>query len=354
MFDRTLVMIATSTLAGAQLLAAAGEPKLQWSPLAPLPDTNGVAGAFAGITKGTLLVAGGANFPEKMPWDSGQKVWHDTVYALDKPNQPWRIVGKLPRALAYGLSLTTPRGVLCAGGSDAAQHFAESFLMTLSNEGLRIQSLKPLPVPVANGAGAMLGSKALLCGGSDRPGEQTALNRFFALNLAQIEPKWEELPPCPGEPRILAVAGATSDAFYLFGGAALRREGTKVKRVLLRDAWRYIPGKNWQRLNDLPRPCVAAPSPAPTAGGMLLLVGGDDGSLAGFSPAEKHPGFPRGILAFHLETEKWLILGQVPASRATLPTVAWNGAYVFPSGELRPGVRSPEVWMMRMEGPTSP
>ena len=50
-----------------------GQNRLQYSNLPPLPDGQGkpnpgVAGAFAGMSNGVLLVAGGANFPNGYPW----------------------------------------------------------------------------------------------------------------------------------------------------------------------------------------------------------------------------------------------------------------------------------------------
>ena len=215
-------MITTvATLTAARAWAGIGADDLRWSQLPPLPDPVGVAGAFAGVSDGKLFVAGGANFPDKMPWQGGQKIWLDTVYALDQTNSHWRVVGKLPRPLAYGVSLTTKHGVLCIGGSDAMRHYADTFLLTETNGKIVIRSLPSLPVPLANAAGALVGQVAYVAGGAETPGEQAALNRVFALDLAASKPEWRELPPCPGEARILAAAGATADAFYLLGGAAL-------------------------------------------------------------------------------------------------------------------------------------
>jgi N-acetylneuraminate epimerase len=317
---------------------------ITWSQLPPLPDKFGVAGAFAGVSGGVLLVAGGANFPGKMPWEGGKKVWHDTVYALNKTNGSWRVIGRLPRPLAYGVSFTTREGVLCVGGSDSERHYAQAFVLVHSRGKLKVKSLSSLPIPLANGAGALVGDVAYVIGGSEQPGEQSALNRCFALDLGKARPVWTELEPCPGEGRILPVAGAAEGAFYVAGGAGLRPVDGKIKRIYLRDAWRFSPGKKWERLADLPKPCVAAPSPAPVVDSTLLLIGGDDGSLVGFQPPGKHPGFPRGIQALDLRDERWVQLGDAPASRATLPVVEWNGLFVLPSGEIRPGVRSPEVW----------
>src|SRR4051794_9202194 len=40
-----------------------------WTQLPSLPDPEGFASAFAGVSHDALLVAGGANFPDKRPWD---------------------------------------------------------------------------------------------------------------------------------------------------------------------------------------------------------------------------------------------------------------------------------------------
>jgi len=56
-----------------------------WKPLPPIPDPVGVAAPFAGVSGGALIVAGGANFPDRPPWQGGTKVWHDAVWVLDKP-----------------------------------------------------------------------------------------------------------------------------------------------------------------------------------------------------------------------------------------------------------------------------
>lgn len=342
-------MIAATSIATARLWSGVGAADLHWQQLPALPDRLGVAGAFAGVSDGRLIVAGGANFPDKLPWEGGRKVWHDTVYSLSNTNGSWQVLGKLPRPLAYGVSLTTASGVLCIGGSDSERHYPDVFLLVYTNQQLQIRPVPPLPVPLANGAGAMVGHVAHVTAGSELPGEQAAVNRHFALDLSSARLAWWELPSCPGEARILPVAGGSKDAFYLAGGAALRNVDGKVKRVYLRDAWKFSPTNGWRRLPDLPKPCVAAPSPAPIAAATWFLVGGDDGSLAGFAPPERHPGFARTVLTFDIGAEAWMEFNSIPAARATLPVVEWQGRFIFPSGEVRPGVRSPEVWSVQVQ-----
>lgn len=78
----------------------------KWEPLPSVPDPEGFASPFAGVAGGALLVAGGANFPDKRPWEGGTKVWHDTVFALGSPDAAWVTAERLPRPNAYGVSVT--------------------------------------------------------------------------------------------------------------------------------------------------------------------------------------------------------------------------------------------------------
>ncbi len=321
---------------------------LTWKQLPALPEPLGVAAPYAGVTGGALLVAGGAYFPDKMPWDGGQKKWLDQVWLLPKPDGVWKEIGKLPRPLAYGISVTHGNSVICVGGSDAMQHHADCFKLTWTVDGLLQENLPQLPIALSAASGALVGEVLIVCCGAEQPGEQAATNRAFALDLSGKEMAWKELPALPGKARLLATAAAYGDVFYLFGGAALapNAEG-KVVRQFLKEAWSFTMKDGWKQLADLPRPSVAAPAPAPFHQGKFLLVGGDDGSRVGFQPLTEHPGFPKGILAYDPAIDRWSQQGEVPAPRATVPCAEWQGNIIIPSGEVRPGVRSPEIWSLR-------
>ena len=317
-----------------------------WTPLAPLPNALGVAAPFAGVSGESLLVAGGANFPNGFPWEGGKKVWHDVVYKLDAPDDQWSVAGKLPRPLAYGVSVSTPQGLVCIGGSDSTRHYPGAFRLFTSGESLRVEPLPALPKPLANAAGALVGNRIFICGGSTEPGEQSALNQLWSLDLTKPSAGWRELTALPAEPRFLSIAAANGDDFYLFGGAGLTTRDGKPARVYLKDAWKFRNGAGWTRLADLPNPLAAAPSPAPVLGNEILLLPGDDGSRFGFQPADKHPGFARRTLAYHLQHNTWRDDGKVPFAQVTTPCVRWRGRSIVPSGEVRPGVRSPAVWSL--------
>jgi N-acetylneuraminic acid mutarotase len=329
--------------------AEAVEPS-HWSRLPSLPDGEGFAGGFAGVSGGALIVAGGANITGDKWAEPLTKKWYDSVFVLERPEGAWKSGGKLPRALGYGVSVTFDDSVICIGGSDASQHFAEVFRMQWKDGEIQISSLPGLPGPCANACGALIGRTIYVAGGIAAPTATTALKTFWALDLAEAEPRWRELEPWPGPERMLAVAGALDGSFFLFSGAKLRAGADgKPAREFLRDAYRFTPGKGWKRLADLPRAAVAAPSPAPADGPSRLLVfSGDDGLNVTFQPVGKHPGFPRDTLAYEVPTDTWSVLDGLPFSRATAPVVSWRGCVVIPNGEVRPRVRTPEVWSLQV------
>ena len=97
-----------------------------WKQLPSVPDPVGFAAPFAGVSVGALVVGGGANFPDAMPWAGGRKVWHDSIFVLPKPDAKWLSGFKLPRAAGAGITVVmgemrdrgTSLGVaftLCAG-----------------------------------------------------------------------------------------------------------------------------------------------------------------------------------------------------------------------------------------------
>lgn len=315
-----------------------------WARLPSLPDAEGFAGSFAGASDGALLVAGGANFPAARPWDGGTKVWYDTVYVLEKPDGQWKLAGKLPRPLGYGVSVTHKNGLICVGGSDVNRHYADVFRLEWKGGRLITTELAPLPKPIANACGALVGDTLYVAGGLDKPDATETSNAVYRIDLSAPSPSWQEIDPCPGGGRMLSIAAGFDGAFWLIGGVDLGSgAGGKLERRYLKDAFRFDPDNGWQRIADLPHPVVAAPSPAPTDAQGVLVLGGDDGSQIG-TPPERHPGFTRTILRYDVRSNNWVKTGEMPAARVTTPCVHWNGSWVIPSGEMRPGVRSPQVW----------
>lgn len=328
--------------------ASSAMDSLEWKAFPDVPDAEGFAGMYAGVSNGVLLAAGGANFPDKKPWEGGQKIWYDTVWILNKPDGAWRKVGALPSPRGYGVSINTDEGLLCIGGAEAEAHVNECLLLTWKDGTLQTSKLPALPKKCANFCGARVGDVVYVAGGIETPLSTVALKTFWSLNLREPDAGWKELAPWPGAERMLATAAVHEGAFYLMSGTALHAgEDGKPARTYLKDAWKYAPERGWEKLADLPRATVAAPSSAPVVNGRIWVLGGDDGELVNFEPKTKHPGFPMTALQFDIAANKWSDGGAMKASLVTNSVTLWQEWHVMVSGEQRPGVRSPAVWGVR-------
>jgi N-acetylneuraminate epimerase len=319
--------------------------------LPPVPDPTGYAGAFAGVVGHQLVAGGGANFPDGvMPWDGGKKVWHDTLYALDLtiPEAGWEIIGQLPKPNAYGVSLNSCDGVLLIGGGNAHHHFREVWRLTLAGEGKPVfHKLPPLPVALAQMSGACVGRRIHLCGGIETPDAAEATNGHWMLDLDALDKAWQKLPELPGAGRILATAAALDGDFYLLGGCSLAPDAAgKPIRSLLNDAWKFSAGR-WSRIADLPHVLVASGSPAPVAGDSILLVSGDDGSQAGVASPADHAGFSKQVLRYDVTEDRWSCAGELAVPPpVTVAVTSWENAFIFFNGEVKPGVRTPQVFTL--------
>lgn len=339
-----LMLVATTTLAAERV-------ELDCRQLPKFPAAVGVAGPYVGVSGDALIVAGGTNFPEKPPWDGGRKVWHDATYVLERPDGTWQKAAPLPRPFAYGVSLSTDDGLICIGGCDDKQNYADAFILRWNGETLTRHALPDLPHPTSCSAGALIGSRVYIAGGQAGPNPLSGPTHdlFWTLDLSADEPKWEKLPTWPGPDRFYAIAATDSAAFYLFSGfQRVVDEDGQPSLKYLRDAYRYDPAtKQWTQLADLPHPNGAVASPAPHVGDWLLLLGGGADGRGIELPLKDRPTFLREVVGYHLTTNQWKTVGRLPFSHVAVPLTQWRGGYVVASGESRPGVRSREVWMLQ-------
>jgi len=376
-----------------------------WSNLPALPPAHGeakqvgLAGPFAGTHNGSLLVAGGANFPNGSAWLGGKKVWWEDVYVLEKdadgkPRGAWFTSPNLdlPKPSAYGVAISTKKGLLCIGGSDASRCHADVYRLQWQREErrLEIQQLPKLPRPLAFMAGAQIGDVVYLAGGKETM-DGNSTNNFWALDLSKpdAELAWKELAAWPGPPRILPVAATQNDRFFLFSG---RTPKPGQPTELLTDAYKYDPEKkSWTQLADVsagdgkPR-CVMAGTGASAGVAHVMVFGGADGQRllaienlnARIAVVEKqavddngtnselvelkarhrqlheeHTGFSPDVLAYHTITNTWTKMGEGKKPfPVTTQTVPWQlllegdeekEHLVIPSGEFSPGIRTTEV-----------
>jgi SSS family solute:Na+ symporter len=329
-------------------IVRAGET-FTWSELPTLPDEHGFAGPFVGVHNDALIVAGGANFPNKPIWETS-KVWHDGIFVLAGENGSWKTNDTLPRALAYGAAVSTKKGVLCIGGDDSEKVYPDSFLLSWDkeNESISRADYPPLPHALAYGAAALVGDVVYVVAGQTGKTLDTATKEVWIYNLKDgANGSWSNLADVPWSTRAFVQVAAQhngyDDCLYVIGG---RRQETPDKVGFLSDVWEYNPRtKAWRERQSMANPLMAG-----TAIGYgqshIMVLGGADGSFWGKENEllDQHPGFPKKTYLYHTITDTWIEAGSSPRNHVTTIPVKWGDSVVVASGEVRPRVRSPVVW----------
>jgi N-acetylneuraminic acid mutarotase len=317
--------------------------EIAWRDLPPLPQALG--GQFVGVIDDRLVVAGGSHWDGvPRPWNGGKKIWVDTIYTLGRGESAWRMAGRLPHKMGYGVAISLRDAMLCIGGQTPDGNLATTYRLRLRAGKISIDELAPLPHTAANMAGALMGDTIFVAAGQESPSSLTALRTFWSLSLSAAKAAWKELPAWPGPGVIMPTLTATRGALYLVGGSELTGDpGPPLGRRFLSDAFRYRTGAGWDKLPNLPRPAQAAFAVAD--GDDVLLIGGSDGALAPreLEIKDNHPGFNRDIFRYSAKNGRWMPEGTMPASLVTSGIVRWGDEWVIAGGEDRPGHRSARV-----------
>lgn len=324
-------------------LAAVPAASTTWQRLPPYPRAPGVAAAIAGFHEGVLIAGGGANFPDRPPWEGGVKQTYDDVFVLSRGDEAWRRVDQLPSPRAYAAVVSLPDGVLAIGGENAAGFFQDALWLRWAGGRVAIETAPALPLPLASAAAVVLGGKIYLAGGYTPAGSgRVSTKSFFYLDLADCAAGWRALPEWPGPPRALAAMAAIGDAIYLISGLEMKSGADGQPQIeYLTDAYRFRPGGTWERLPDLPWSSIAAPSPAPvtTTPDRIFVFGGVDGRQVGKTPRDRR--VPEDILYFDVARHEWRLWPEAwPEPVVSAPVVPMGTEWIFVSGETKAGNRT--------------
>jgi N-acetylneuraminic acid mutarotase len=246
----------------------------------------------------------------------------------------------------------------------------------------------------------MIGNKIYIVAGATPHGATSAV---WMLDLDAADDAeswaWQPLPEIPGPPRILPVVAAqrqgTTTGLFVFSG---RVPDSSDRSAVLTDAYVFHPGRStWTRLRDVgleksrgePR-SVMAGSAVAFGKDRILVFGGARGDVylrilrlesklaaqqaaglikqAAATTVElnrirghQHQGFSRNVLVYHTATDSWAkakneippavedINGkrQLKGGPVTAAAVRWRDDIVLVSGEIRPGVRTPQLLLVR-------
>jgi len=373
---------------------------IQWGELPPIPDDKGFNGSFIGVHNNALIVAGGANFPDKPVWEGGAKQWYDNIYVLESTNSEdhqWYTDEnlKLPQPLAYGVSINTDNGILCIGGNNSKGTYKDVFLLIWDpdKKELSFDKFPPLPVPLAAMSGDKIGNSVYVAGGQENLAGP-ATRHFFTLDLSQrntADFRWEILEPWPGPARINPVVVAQNsgqvDALYLFSGRDFQPDD-KLPHQLHSDVYMYNPkSRGWTQKSDIPSNqtpgieggFIGAAPVIKHGGSHVLIFGGAGGvnqqlikrmelqleidNLQNYNSNDsiqtaatikiledqitelvRNTSFSTTIWAYHTITDTWVNTGSLSEpSQAVTTAVLFHNEIVIPGGEVGPGVRTTKV-----------
>ena len=329
----------------------------------PAPDTclvKGVSALYAGTLDGQLVMAGGCNFPHVPVADGGKKVFYDGIYVADLSEGTtldWKLVGLLPEASAYGVSVVTEEGLICVGGNTATRSLSDVYRLSLKEGVAQMDSLPSLPVTIDNMAGALLDNVLYIVGGNVNG---IPASSVYSLNLAKLDEGWKEEMPVPGNPRVQPVCAAQGGKLYVWGGFSTAGEGREASLSV--DGYVYTPAtKEWKQVAT---PVDETGTSVSLGGGVALPLGEDAILCAGgvnndiFLQALQgiHKGkeyltrpvewyqFNRKLLQYDVNEDQWTCLGDYEqGARAGAAMVMDDSSYYIINGELKPGIRTKDI-----------
>lgn len=360
--------------------AVGGEEKIKqidWSVAAVLPSVNGekqpgLAGPVAGIINDYLLVGGGANFPDGLPWYGNKKQYQDEIYLFEK--KEGKIVNasiskqKLLNPVAYCANVTTPKGLVYIGGENE-QGLSDKVILVeynpIANE-LVFSDLPALPFSLTNLSATFYNHTIYVAGGNSKNGPS---DKFFCLNLAMPGAKWESLPDIPVKISFAVMvvqSNGDHDCIYLVGGR--RKNGNGISDIFSTVYQFDMKNNRWSQKKSMPY-AVSAGTGIADDSDQILILGGDKGETFGkeeklnaaiksetneqkikqltkerIALLEAHPGFAGDVLLYNTISDEWEKLNSLPPGNpVTTTAIKWGDDIIIPSGEIKAGVRTPQI-----------
>jgi cyclically-permuted mutarotase family protein len=356
---------------------------ISWKKVAVVPPSGenqrslGLAGAINGVSNDVLIVAGGSNFPDKLPWEDGKKVYYDNIFVLEKKGDQYcwnkKLKSVLPAPLAYCGITSTPLGIVCVGGENEKGISDKCFLLKWNKREstVDIKSLPNLPLALTNIAVTNIDDIVYAAGGDEK---NNSSNSFFCLDLKDKNLLWEILPDLP-----VALANATAIAQNTKSGKKIFIIGGRSKTLsrisdLHNTVFAFDIAKNeWKRCADISDGVhttnLSAASGVALGNDEILITGFDNGKafhkietlIAKIAQAKTeqerqklteeknnlsihHKGFDKSLLLYSTNNNAWTKTGELPfPAYVTTTVVMWGSDIVISNGEIKPGVRTPNV-----------
>lgn len=346
--------------------------------LPDFPIEGGISAPFTGIIGNKLIVAGGCNFPDKPASAGGTKIFYSEVFAFDiaeeSTNGIWKKCENMPYEVAYGASVTTPKGLVCIGGQNKDGSLTKVTLIEYKedSENVIFTELPQLPTGLFNGGAALIGSTIYVTGGVST---HKTKGFVFTLDLEKSDEGWKEFFIPSAYERQQPVVVAQNGQLFVGGGY------DEANATVFTDVIKYNPKeKKWNYVSEIghelnhPKTLVGAAGVSYSSD-KILFIGGvnyerfssalkriqntkkaiEDGNIA-LADSLKLVGkeymnqpidwykFETQLMSFDVKTNNWEILGELPQLARTGAGVAfWKNKIYIVCGELKPGIRTAEV-----------
>ena len=358
---------------------------ISWNKTAVIPSSHsnekplGFAGAINGVNNNVLIVAGGSNFPNGLPWEGGRKAYSDKIFVLKKNGNDFiwnkKVKSVLPEPIAYCGNTSTPSGIIYIGGENENGISNKCFLLKWNehkNE-VAIRPLPDLPVALTNVAVTNIDNIVFAAGGDDT---KSSSNGFFSIDLNDENSQWKTLPSLPialANATAIAQSGKEGKEIFIIGGRSKTSSGISV---LHNTTFAFEPQKQqWRKCADISdgknTTNLSAASGVALGENEILITGGDNGKTfhqieiliskiaSAKSPEEKakltteknnlsihHNGFDKSLLLYNTNGDAWTKIGELPFfTHVTTTDVLWGNKIIISNGEIKPGIRTPDVMM---------
>jgi N-acetylneuraminate epimerase len=357
---------------------------VEWKKAAQLQNADGTvslgfAGPINGINNDVLIVSGGANFPDKMPWEGGKKQYSKEIHVLQKCNNTYNwnkeVQSTLPEPIAYCGSTSTDLGVVYVGGENENGLSNKAFILkwnAAKNE-VEATSLPNFPVHITN-IGLTHNDNVVYAIGGDEATKSSDL--FLSLDLNSSNPEWKTLPKLPialANSVVAVQKDKSGSSIYVIGGRTKTPSGISdlhnttfafnIKKQIWESRANISDGENTTNFSAGAGVAVGNHS--------ILIVGGDNGAVfhkietylsqiaQSNSVEEKakliadknllstnHDGFYKGILLYDTRSNSWSKIGELPfLAHVTTTATLWDDQIVLSNGEIKPGIRTPDVML---------
>ncbi|RED23673.1 cyclically-permuted mutarotase family protein [Flavobacterium cutihirudinis] len=362
--------------------------KIEWKREAQLQNADGslslgFAGPINGISNDVLIVAGGANFQDKMPWEGGKKHYSKEIHVLEKKEGQYiwnkNVTTQLPEAIAYCGSASTSFGIVYAGGENENGLSDKTYILNWnsSKKEIEIKSLPNFPIKITNIALVNVENVVYAIGG-DEASKSSDLVFSIDLNSEKKEWKSESKLPFALANSVAVVQKEKEDVnIYVVGGRTKTASGisdlhnTTLAFNLKKQIWeqKAVISDGKQTTN------FSAGAGVAFNDRYIIITGGDNGNtfhkietylsqIAKTASEEEkakliaeknilnttHQGFYNAILLYDTLKNKWSKIGELPfLAHVTTTAVLWNDKIVLSNGEIKPGIRTPDVMLGTIE-----